>query len=474
MPRRVLHVLAQRPAQTGSGVTLEALVREGAAAGWDQHVVVGVPADEPAPALPPLTAGRVHALRFGEGELDFPVPGMSDVMPYPSTRFSSMSPEQLARYRGAWRQHLAAVLAEARPDVIHAHHVWLVAALLKELAPEVPLVIHCHATGLRQLKSCPHLGQEILRGCARADRFATLHAALADELASTLQIPRERVSVVGAGYRDDLFRCGDDDAARGRRIAGPRGLPPLRDETAAIVYVGKLSAAKGLPSLLDAFEALAPRLPGLELHLAGSGAGAEADALRARAAALGPSVVLHGQLAQPALAALMRRAAVCVLPSLYEGVPLVLVEALACGCRLVATALPGVVGELAPHLGEALELVELPQLVGADQPVAGELPAFAARLAAALERSLARPPLEDPRALEEALRPFGWGAVFERVQAIWTQLALHRGASAGGEQGKLRRSHPGAAEGREDPQLTRDGAPRAAGRAGARTEEEEA
>ena len=52
-----------------------------------------------------------------------------------------------------------------------------------------------------------------------------------------------------------------------------------------------------------------------------------------------PLVTMHGQLDQPALADLMRRCAVCVLPSFYEGVPLVLVEAAACGCRLVSTDL---------------------------------------------------------------------------------------------------------------------------------------
>ena len=77
---------------------------------------------------------------------------------------------------------------------------------------------------------------------------------------------------------------------------------------------------------------------------------------------MAPSVVQHGQLSQPELAEVARRSTVCVLPSFYEGLPLVLVEALACGCRLVATELPGIVEELAPRLGDALTMVELPSL----------------------------------------------------------------------------------------------------------------
>ena len=81
----------------------------------------------------------------------------------------------------------------------------------------------------------------------------------------------------------------------------------------------------------------------------------------------------------------MRRSSICVLPSFYEGLPLVLVEAMACGCRLVATDLPGIVEELAPRLGDALELVTLPTMAGVDTPVEAELPAFVDRLETGME-----------------------------------------------------------------------------------------
>jgi glycosyltransferase involved in cell wall biosynthesis len=404
---RVLHVLSQRPSLTGSGITLDALVRHGNASGWDQRAAVGVPGDDPHPRVGDLDASRIHPLVFGRGELDFPVPGMSDVMPYPSTRFSAMTESQLASYRSQWSGHLLELIEQHRPQLIHSHHLWIVTSLLKNLAPEIPTVAHCHATGLRQMELCPRLAPAVRRGLEKIDRFVVLHRGDAERVAAELQLSCDRVQVIGAGYREDLFH------ARGR----PRDLPPR------LLYIGKYSAAKGLPSLLDAFQGLQDHSPEVELHIAGTGSGAEAELLRQRMSSLAPSVVLHGQLSQEELASLMRRCTVCVLPSFYEGLPLVLVEALACGCRLVSTALPGVIEQLAPHLGDALVTVPLPHMKDIDTPDPAGLPSFATRLQAALVHSLMQPPIGDPStALPGALEPMTWGAVFRRVEAVWREL----------------------------------------------------
>jgi len=400
MPR-VLHVLSQRPSLTGSGVTLDALVRRAASAGWEQHVVVGVPVGEDLSPVGELGPGDVSPLGFGEGSLDYPVPGMSDVMPYRSTRFSEMTPEQLSAYRDAWRSHLAEVIERFRPDIIHSHHVWIVSSLLKDVAPGVPVVTQCHATGLRQMKLCPHLAHEIREGCARNEWFLTLHSGDASEVAQQLGISTERVRVVGAGYREDIFH------ARGREtVEAPR-----------LIFVGKYSAAKGLPWLLDAVERLVQERPGLELHVVGAGAGEEADALLARMRAMSPVVRLHGLLTQPALADLLRTCRVFVLPSFYEGVPLVVVEALACGCRPVVTDLPGVRDELVPHLGPALTRIPMPQLAGVDTPHPDELPDFVDGLCRVIDAAF-----DTPGEPTVGLERFTWSAVFDRVEAIWKRL----------------------------------------------------
>ena len=408
LPVRILHLLSQRPSLTGSGITLDALVRHAGVAGHTQCAVVGVPADDPTPQVGGLAAEHIHPLPFGSPPLDFPVPGMSDVMPYASTRFSQLSHEQVDTYRSAWAGHLQPILNDFQPDLIHSHHVWLMSALLKDLAPQTPVVTHCHATGLRQMELCPHLANDVRSGCSRNDAYIVLHTGHAEQLQKRLGIDPARIHVVGAGYREDLFHC--------------RGRDPERNP--ALLYIGKYSAAKGVPWLLDAFKRVLARRPATRLHVAGGGAGDEADALRSRMDRMAPAVVQHGQLAQPELADLARNCTVCVLPSFYEGLPLVLVEALAGGCRLVATRLPGVEAALAPRFGDSLELVELPRLETVDRPHPDDLPAFVDRIETAIGNALDKPPLGNPaRTMSGALAHFSWGAVFTRVEAVWRTLA---------------------------------------------------
>lgn len=402
MSGKVLHILSQRPGRTGSGVTLDALVRQAGAAGWDQRALVGVPVDENRPEVGGLGPELVTRVTFGRDDADlaFPVPGMSDVMPYPSTVWSGMTTSDLALYRRVWRQRIAEAANDFEPDVIHTNHLWLMSSLVPDAAPGVPVTAACHATGLRQMALCPALAEEVVRGCRRLDRFVVLRNDHRDQVAGVLGVDPARITVTGAGYRNELFHPG-----------------PARPPADQFLYVGKYSDAKGLPWLLDAVASLAVHHPGLRLHVAGGGSGDEADALRARMAEM-DEVVMHGMLGQPDLADLMRRCGVCVLPSFYEGVPLVLVEAAACGCRIVATDLPGVREQIAPALDPNIDLVPQPRLETIDRPVAADLPRFTGALTASLERALGQPPDPIPD-----LTAFTWEAVFRRVEGVWRELA---------------------------------------------------
>jgi len=399
MTRRVLHLLSQRPDRTGSGITLDALVAQAGQRGWEQRVLCALPDGELPPAVGGLEPDEIEAVRFESSELPFAIPGMSDVMPYPSRRFSSLTTGELDLYRRAWRDAIAALIKRFDPHVIHSHHLWLMTALASEQSAGRTLVGHCHGTDLRQRALCPELTLEADRGALACDRVVTLHTDHADQIRNSIGVHQDALQLVGAGYREEIFFDGG-----------------ATKDSKRIVYAGKYSQAKGLPSLLEAFARLRDQRPEWELHIAGDGEGAEAEAIRARILELGQVVREHGQLQQAALADLFRSAAICVLPSFFEGLPLVLVEALACGCRIVATDLAGVREVLAPAFGDALQIVPMPTLQAVDQPQPDALPRFVDELSVALETAIQAGPLV---ANEQRLRPFRWQAVFERIEPTW-------------------------------------------------------
>ena len=83
-----------------------------------------------------------------------------------------MTPAMVETYRDRWRAHLESVRAAFSPDVIHVHHIWILGSLVRDVFGEVPIVNHCHATGLRQMQLAPHLAGAVVAGCRRNDRFA--------------------------------------------------------------------------------------------------------------------------------------------------------------------------------------------------------------------------------------------------------------------------------------------------------------
>jgi len=376
------------------------LAEHAAAAGWKQAAVVGVPPEEAECAIEGV---ELHPVVFSGSDLPFAVPGMSDVMPYTSSRFSELTEDQLADYRAVFAEHIAAVVHDFRPDVIHSHHVWILSSILKDIAPSIPVVTHCHATGLRQMDLCPHLKDAVVRGVRRNERFVVLHEDHRRTLVHELEIPADRIRVVGAGYRDKVFSVGTPQAE------------PIR-----FVYAGKFAEAKGLPALLDAFARIHEVHPDWELHVAGAGGGSAADLIRTRMRNMAPAVTLHGMLSQDALAELFRSCQIFVLPSFYEGLPLVLVEAFASGCSLISTDLSGIREGLAPHLGDRIRLVAPPPMRGPDEPVPEGLEGFVGRLQAAME-GVAADVVDRPTTAVAAkvLEPFTWAAVFSRIERSW-------------------------------------------------------
>jgi glycosyltransferase involved in cell wall biosynthesis len=123
------------------------------------------------------------------------------------------------------------------------------------------------------------------------------------------------------------------------RVAGLRARLGLDDANPVLITIGRLEPQKGLAVLLDAMPTLLEEFPRLRLVCLGEGS------LRAQLAdqvvRLGLQTVTHFVGFQTDVASWLGIADVMVLPSFYEGLPLVAIEALAAGRAVVATAVDG-------------------------------------------------------------------------------------------------------------------------------------
>jgi teichuronic acid biosynthesis glycosyltransferase TuaC len=209
----------------------------------------------------------------------------------------------------------------------------------------LPSVVKVHGSDLNVIAKIPSVRTHLSALLPRATRVAAGARPLADELAG-LGVPRGQIAVVPNGVDGTLFHPRDRGEAR-----AALGLPA---GGRVVVYVGRIVRDKGMLDLLDAFAQLAPAHPDLSLVLVGDGA-ARAECA-ARAQALGPRVRLVGARPLDEITRWLAAADLFVLPSWYEGTPNVLLEALACGRRAVATAVGGIpdvltsasLGELVP------------------------------------------------------------------------------------------------------------------------------
>ena len=384
---RILSVSAQRPDSTGSGVYLTELVRGFAALGCEQAVLAGVGPEDVSP-FPADVA--FFPVRYASAALPFPICGMSDEMPYRSTRYCDMTEEMTAQFRAAFSAALRDAVDAFRPDVILCHHLYALTALVRELFPERRVCAICHGSDLRQIRKNPWQREWILSRIGKLDRVFALHAQQKQDIAGLYALPGERIHIIGTGFNSGVFH---------RLPEAER-----QDGCVRLLFAGKLSEKKGVFSLLRALSALSEPDRFVLTLAGGHGDQAEYDAICALAAKAPCPVHLPGKLSQTELARLMNESDVFVLPSFYEGLPLVLIEAMACGLNCVCTDLPGIRPWLDERLpGHGVVFVAPPAMRNQDEPEQNSLPRFEHDLAAAFTTALSA-----PRPAPEAIAALSW------------------------------------------------------------------
>jgi glycosyltransferase involved in cell wall biosynthesis len=238
-----------------------------------------------------------------------------------------------------------AVFAE-RPDIVHTHTAK--AGTLGRLAAltfnvtrrrgERCVVIHTfHGHVLSGYFG--RLGDTAVRAAERTlsrltDRIITISTSQRRDLCEVFRVaPPDRTVVVELGLDlDELLSLEPD--ARLRRELG------FNADALVFTYVGRLVPIKDLPTLLEAFSLLAPRVPDARLVVVGDGELRDALERRTRSLGLADRVRFAGWRRD--LDAIYAGTDVGVLSSLNEGTPVALIEAMAAAHPVVATAVGGV------------------------------------------------------------------------------------------------------------------------------------
>ena len=267
---------------------------------------------------------------------------------------------------GAHRvRHLAEVLGEIRPDVLHLHSLGFAAdafALARRL-PRLPIVIQDHAD--RPPRRWRRPWWRRWYGAAAGIAFTAADMAQPFTRAG-LFAPRTRLFAIP----ESSSRFTPGERARARAETGLHGDP-------CVLWVGHLNAGKDPLTVLDGVARAVQRLPGLQLWCV-FGNAPLLGAVRQRIAhdpRLAGRVHLLGKVAHARIETLMRAADLFVAGSHAEGCGYALLEALACGVTPVVTDIPafraltgdGRVGRLWP-CGDAAQLAEALVDVAASRP----------------------------------------------------------------------------------------------------------
>lgn len=284
----------------------------------------------------------------------------------------------------SWRQ-----IRSWRPDVVHAH--WLIPqglamALLSALSSRTPpYVVTSHGADLFALKAwpLPALKSFVAR---RAGALTVVSKSMTEEL-TRLGVSSEFVSVQPMGVDLQTRFTPDENVVRSRN---------------ELLFVGRLVEKKGVRFLVEALPKVLHAHPDVYLNIVGFGPEESALREQAESVGVGDRVNFLGAVSQARLPELYRRAGLFVAPFVeaasgdQEGLGLVSVEAIGCGCSIIVSDLPA-----------TRDIVSDPQRRA--------IPADSADLAEKIINLLASSPIErqltDDKLRKRAIERFDWTRV---------------------------------------------------------------
>jgi glycosyltransferase involved in cell wall biosynthesis len=391
------------------GTFMEPIARGVAARGHEVHMVI--------PWHPRLARGgyehgvRFHPFRYAPAArlnvFGYAGALRADV----SLRLSAWAVAPLALAAGWWKAR--EVARQFGATIMHGHWVVPGGAIAAAACPGLPMVVSLHGSDV-YLAERSLMARRVARSVFRHAGWVT---ACSEDLrirAVALGAAQERSETIPYGVDADRFRPNAEARARIRAQVGIREGDPL------LFAAGRFVRKKGFEYLIDAAARLAPKWPALRLVIGGAGDLERELHERAARQQVAGQVIFPGVLSQDAVADYLAAADLAVVPSVrddagnVDGLPNVVMEALASGTALVATTAGGIAAVAHGDVNAALV---------AERDVGG--------LADTIDRLLSAPAARarlGARAREDVLREHNWARVAEALERAYLRARSGSGA----------------------------------------------
>ena len=394
-------MLAQLPIKTGSGVYFTNVID-----GLKEFNVEQAAIYATTPEYNFNFVEEKFEVEFQGEDISFPIVGMSDIMPYDNTLYKNMTDEMMVSWQAAFRKKLIQAREEFKPDVVITHHLWILSSMVCDVFENEKIIGICHNTDIRQAEKNPVMKDKYVKSLGKLDKILALSSGVIDGIANIYNYPVEKIVNIGAGYNEKIFYPAEKHE---------------KHDNVKILYAGKFDESKGFYELIKAFRLLEKKDTKVELELIGN----LKDEDKPRVDSLvsdSKRIRIYNAVDQVHLGEIMRDKDIFILPSYFEGLGLIAVEALGSGLRVVATEIEGLIEFLGEKINnsEIIEYVKMPTIYDTDKAVEEEKPAFVERLVETLEVMIerTREEREIPAYLLEEIERHSWKKKIETIYKL--------------------------------------------------------
>ncbi|MDR7855273.1 glycosyltransferase family 4 protein [Tissierella sp.] len=402
---KILHVLAQLPSRTGSGVYFSNLVENFKKYNYEQKVVFGTEDDF---KWDLLDEKDIYPVEFKTEELPFPIVGMSDIMPYDNTLYSEMTDEMFDKWINAFKKRLISIKEKYSPDIIFTHHLWILSSIVAEIFTDSKIIGICHNTDMRQAQMNPAIYNKYAKNLGKLDLIFALSENQIDEIANIYQdIERDNIISVGGGFNQNIFF-----------------FPEKKEynDKIRLVYSAKIDPSKGIYELLKVYKEL--NLDDVSLDIIGVPDERNKKELE-KYIKDDKGIKVYNVKDQIALGEELRKKDIFLMPSFYEGLGLMAIESLASGLYVVTTEIEALMTLLGKDIEESgiIKYVPLPRIYDVDKPVEEDLPKFRENLKEAILTQIEKVRNRKSCLIDEKdkIKQFSWESLVDKINEIIKQ-----------------------------------------------------